>query len=420
MPLRHRILIVNFTLLAIAALSTATFGDELPTASPDDVGMSAVKLKAVDTAMEEMIKAKRIAGGIVIVARNGKVCLFNAYGQRDIEAKLPMQKDTIVRIYSMTKAIATAAAMTLVDEGKLSVDDPVSKYVPELKDVRVYDGKELVKPKRAMTVADLMRHTAGYTYGDGNDAIKAAYRKHSPLGAKNLDDMAKRLANVPLAFQPGDEWIYGISIDVLGLVIERASGEKLDKFLKKRIYKPLRMKDTGFYCPKKKHDRFAALYKLDKGNLERFDQPGSGRSFDEPRTLLSAGGGLVSTARDYMHFLIMIRNGGELFGRRILKAETVKQMTNNQLSDKAFPIGFDSQVRDGVGFGFGFAVCVNKSKFDAARPVGEFGWGGAASTHFWVSPKDDLIVVTLEQRMPYSFDTEFKLKPLIYGAIEKR
>lgn len=407
-------------LLLFAALlvgqPTRLHANELPMAKPGQVGMSGAKLKAVDVAMAKLIEDGKIAGGVVIVAHNGKVCLFNAYGQRDTKPNVPMQKDTIFRIFSMTKAIATAAAMTLVDEGKMNVNDPVAKFIPELKNVMVHDGTKLVKPKRPITIADLMRHTAGYSYGSGNKAVREAYQKHSPRGAVDLEAMAERLSHIPLAYQPGDEWIYSISIDVLGLVIERASGQKLDKFLEQRIFVPLDMKDTGFHCPKEKHDRFAALFNLKDGKLQRSDNP----QFSEPVTLFSAGGGLVSTARDYMHFLMMIRNGGTLFGKRILKAETVKLMTANQLPERAFPIGFGKQVRDGVGFGFGFAVCVNKSKFDAARPVGEFGWGGAASTHYWGSPKDDLIVVTLEQRRPYSFDTEFTLKPLIYDAIKNR
>ena len=231
--------------------------------------------------------------------------------------------------------------------------------------------------------------------------------------------MGERLADVPLAFQPGEDWIYGISIDVLGRVIEVASGQPLDKFLKQRIFKPLDMKDTGFFVPKKKHDRFAQIYDYDKeGNRSIGDNEGH-RDFSKPRKFLSGGGGLVSTARDYLRFLMMIQQGGTLDGKRIVSEKSVQLMTNSQLPKEVPHIYFGDQQRVGVGFGFGFSVREKMSDWDPAGRVGEYGWGGLASTHYWVSPKDELIVITLEQSMPYSFTTEFAVKALIYDAIEE-
>ncbi len=392
---------------------------ELPSATPSEVGLSGSKLAAADAAMEQLVADKKIVGGVVAVVKHGKVCMLNAYGQRDTVPAAPMQTDTVFRIYSMSKAIVTAAALTLVDEGTLSLDDPLTKYVPELEALHVQVGEERVPLARPITIADLMLHTAGFSYGMGDDAVDQIFNKHLPLEAENLDGMAQRLAQVPLRSQPGDQWFYSVSIDVLGLVIERASGQPLDVFLKKRIFDPLDMKDTGFYCPAEKHDRFAALYYTEDEGLTRQNGSTGGNLFDKPTTMFSGGGGLVCTARDYLHFLVMISNDGELFGHRVLKPETVTLMTTDQLPPTAFPIGFGNP-HPGVGFGYGFSVRVAHDPDDRHRPVGEYGWSGAASTHYWVSPADDLIVITLEQRRPFTLETMGELKPLIYDAVVAR
>jgi CubicO group peptidase (beta-lactamase class C family) len=413
----HHRLAAILMFLCVWAPSTV-HAAELPSASPSEVGMSDSKLAAVDAAMEQLVADKKIAGGVVAVVRHGKVCLLNAYGQRDLAPDAPMQTDTVFRIYSMSKAIVTAAALTLVDEGRLSLDDPLTKYVPELEGLRVLEGEERVPLARPITIADLMRHTAGMSYGMGDDAVDQIYLQHQPLDAENLDGMAQRLANVPLRNQPGAKWVYSVSIDVLGLVIERVSGQPLDVYLKERIFEPLDMKDTGFYCPAGKHGRFAALYNQSEDGLTLSDGL-FGMHFDQSTTMFSGGGGLVSTARDYLHFLVMIQNGGELFGNRVLKPETVALMTSNQLPPAAFPIGFGTPQK-GVGFGYGFSVRVDPDPEDPHRPVGEYGWSGAASTHYWVSPTDDLIVVTLEQRRPFTTETMGVIKPLVYDAVVER
>ena len=406
--------VMAFLVLLVGAVFARAV--ELPIVKPSDAGMSAQKLGQVNEIMTGLIDKKKIAGGVVIVVRDGKVCFFNAYGQRHREANLPMEKNTIFRIYSMSKAITTAAAMQLYEKGKLKPEDPISKFIPEVKAAKVYDGKQLVAANREVTIADLMRHTSGYTYGKGGAGpIGKAYRNAPPLASTNLEEMAKRLKGIPLAYQPGDKWIYSMSIDILGLVIERASGQKLDAYLLEHIFQPLDMKDTFFQVPQAKVNRFAANYGA-RGKL--IDLPSTSK-YVKKVTFFSGGGGLCSTARDYAHFLTMLQNNGELFGKRILKTSTVKLMGTNQLSQKAFPIGFGSQKRDGVGFGYGFAVTVSKSKFDKHRPIGELGWGGAASTHYWMSPKHKLFVVTLEQRMPYTFETETLVKPVVYGATVK-
>jgi CubicO group peptidase (beta-lactamase class C family) len=288
-----------------------------------------------------------------------------------------------------------------------------------MKGLQVYSPEGPRAPARPPTVKDLMLHTAGFTYGNADRPVGKQYQEKKLMEAAGLDEMMKRLAAIPLAFEPGKDWVYSYSIDVLGAVIERASGMKLDRFLEERLFRPLDMKDTGFHVPPEKADRFATLYtRTDKGLTADY---GSQREkYLKPPGILSGGGGLVGTARDYMRFLMMVEAGGELHGRRILAPETVRLMTTNQLPKEAFPIYFGKQVRHGTGFGLGFSVRTADTEWDPQARLGEYGWGGAASTHYWVSPRDRIIVVTMEQTFPYSFDTEFAVKGLIYDALVGR
>jgi CubicO group peptidase (beta-lactamase class C family) len=237
------------------------------------------------------------------------------------------------------------------------------------------------------------------------------------MESTNLAEMAEKLSQVPLAFDPGTDWAYGVGIDVLGRVIEVASGKSLDVFLDKTIFKPLNMIDTAFSVSPQKIGRFAANYSRTNG-LTVIDAPAESK-YAKHVTFFSGGGGLVSTARDYMRFLSMIERGGTLDGHRILRSRTVNLMTSNQLPEKAFPIYFGKEKRYGTGFGLGFSVRTEITGWDPAGHVGEYGWGGAASTHYWISPADKLIVVTLEQIMPYQWDTEFGVKKIIYDAVQK-
>jgi CubicO group peptidase (beta-lactamase class C family) len=416
---RLRELKAGCLLVVIGSISGSLLAaSEVPVVAPAEAGFSAAKLADVDTFMERQVADKKIAGGVVIASHDGKIGLFHAYGRMDIEANKPARPDTIFRIYSMSKAITTAAALKLVDAGKIGVDDPVSKYIPSFAELKVAAPAGLRAPTRVMTVRDLMLHTAGLTYGAGPDALKEAYGRLKPLESTDLKEMAAKLAQVPLAFDPGTDWTYSVSIDVLGRVIEVASGDTLDVFLRKTIFEPLDMPDTAFSVPAEKLSRFAANYARSAGGFNVIDAPAKSR-FAQKVTFFSGGGGLVSTARDYLRFLTMVQNGGELDGHRVLRRETVTLMTTNQLPSAAFPIHFDKVRRPGLGFGFGFSVRTERSKFDLAAPVGEYGWGGAASTHYWVSPSDKLIVVTLEQIMPYQGDTEIGLKRIIYDAIKR-
>lgn len=407
---------IAFQLCLIASVATA---GELPVAKPEDVGMSAEKLAKVNATMDGLIKEKKLAGGAVMIARRGKIVHLQSHGLMDIEANKPFRDDAIVRIYSMSKSITTVAALQLCEAGKLGLDDPVSKHLPEMKDCKVQGKDGPFVPQHEMTVRDLMRHTSGLSYGgSGNEISDKRFKEEKVLDPNStLADMATKLGRVPLVFEPGKDWHYGVSTDVLGRVIEEAAKKSLDEYLDQKIFKPLDMKDSGFFVPDEKLERFAANYTSDgKGKLTLLDAPEKSTYRKSPK-LLSGGGGLVSTARDYMRFLMMVARGGELDGVRILSDKSVQLMTTNQLSESVGWIKFGGQVREGVGFSLGFSVRVKSSAWDPQGRIGEYGWGGAASTHYWTSPKDDLIVITLEQTMPYSFLTEFAVKGLIYDAV---
>ncbi len=350
----------------------------------------------------------------------------DALGLRDIDGKKPMQEDTIFRIYSMTKPVASTALMMLHDESKIELDAPASKYLPELKGLKVFvkstaDGPELEDAKREVTVRDLLRHTSGLDvrFAFGSTPVDQMYQKAGVLNpAGTLADMTKKLGEIPLLYQPGTKWNYSVSVDVLGRIVEVVSGKPFDAFVDERICRPLDMHDTGFYVPAEKLERFATNYgPKDGGGLTAIDSPETSAYRKQPVLLSGGGGGLVSTARDYARFCQMFVNGGELNGKRLLKAETVQMMIRNQLPESAIPIALLGLKLDGIGFGLGFSVRVSKTPFVSARALGEYGWSGAASTHFWIAPKDELIVIVLQQYMPFSPILELTVKPLVYDAI---
>jgi CubicO group peptidase (beta-lactamase class C family) len=415
---------LSLYLTTFLSLSTALTGrGELPQAKPEDVGMSAEKLSRVVPVMQKFVDEKKVAGAVTIVTKNGKIVLCEAVGQQDIDADQPMRVDSIFRIYSMTKPITSVAAMILVEEGKLGLDDPVSKHLPEFKDLKVFagvkDGElQLEDPKSEATVRDLLRHTSGLTYGFfGNTEVDQRYRSADVLSPKGtIADTVTKLGKLPLLYQPGTRFNYSVSTDVLGRLVEVASGKKFDEFLEDKIFTPLQMSDTGFYVPPEKIGRFAVNYgpTTDEG-LRVVDLP-KDSSFSRKPTFLSGGGGLVSTAGDYIRFCQMLLNKGELEGKRLLRAESVEVMTRNQLPDSAYPLELNGK-REGVGFGLGFSVVVEKTAYTSVNQVGEYGWGGAASTHFWISPQDNLAVVALTQLMPFTFQMEHAVKPVIYEAI---
>jgi CubicO group peptidase (beta-lactamase class C family) len=362
------------------------------------------------------------AGVVVLVARHGKVAYLESFGKMNVEAGKPMEQEAIFRIYSMTKPITTVAALMLFEEGKFKLDDAVSKYLPEFKGLRVYagNGDQTLKAKQEMTVRDLMRHTSGLTYGmpNGSPVDKLYIANKIEDSNDTLADMVSKLGKLPLQYQPGARFHYSVSTDVLGRVVEVLSKKPLDEFLRDRIFQPLDMRDTGFLVSEEKLDRFTTSYRPGgKGTLTVIDAPATSR-YRNRRKFLSGGGGLLSTARDYARFCQMLLNGGSLQGIRLLRPETVRQMTANQLPAEALPMNLGGFPLPGLGFGLGVSVRLNTNSSKPDPAAGEYGWSGAASTYFWVAPKSELLVIVLQQVEPFSLGLQLALKPVIYAAID--
>jgi CubicO group peptidase (beta-lactamase class C family) len=391
----------------------------LPVGKPEDVGMSSETLARIDPAVENLIEKKRLAGGSIIVLRKGHIVYQKQFGLANRTEKKNVKKDTLFRIYSMTKGITSAAAMMLFNEGKLDLDDPISKHLPEFKNLTVWKKNgNPVPAKPAPTIRDLLRHTAGFSYGWSRHPVDAFYKKAQPLNRnKSLAEMIQAIANAPLLYQPGTQWVYGINTDILARVVEVASGKTFENFLQSRFFTPLGMPDTGFHVPAEKAHRLADVFGGGAGLLVT-TEPGKDSQFLQQPAHQSGGGGLVSTINDYARFLQMIANGGIFQGKRYLKEETVKLMTTNQLPDQIPAISL-GETRHGTGFGLGFSVRTASDKRWAPDSViGEYGWGGMASTHYWISPKHDLIVVTMEQTLPYNWNLEQAVKPIVYQALK--
>ena len=415
-------------------MNTAALNSNL-SAVPHEAGLSADRLACISATAQAFIDDRQLAGAVTVVARRGRIAHLEAYGMMDIEANKPMQKDTIFRIYSMTKPIAAAAVMILCEEGKLQLDAPVSVYLPELEGLKVAAAADaetltLIKADRDMTVQDLMRHTSGLPgaarYMAGQTAVDKRYREVGLhlLHECNLQEMVERLGRIPLVYQPGTKWHYSIAADVLGRLIEVVSGQPFDVFLTERIFKPLGMVDTRFYVPAEKIDRLAGMYgPTPESGLQVIDAPEGGTgnvsetSFRKKPKFLSAGGGLVSTAADFARFCLMLSGRGTLAGKRLMKAASVELMTRNHLPEHLIPLDKKPDKRyAGLGFGLGVSVRVQQTDWVPASEVGEYGWIGGASTEFWISPRDELVVITLAQHIPFSELSE-RVKPLVYDAI---
>lgn len=380
-----------------AALScAAASAQSLPMAAkPEDVGFSSKRLETAKTVFKGDVDAKRIPGAVLLIARNGKIAFYDAVGYQDRTAQTPMKKDSIFRVASMSKPITTVAAMILAEENKIDLAAPVTQYLPEFKDVKV--GPEGVPPKRPMTVQDLMRHTSGLTYGlFGNSPVDQMYRKADIFNAKSLEQMVKTIATMPLLHQPGEFWEYSVSTDVLGRVVEVASGMDLDTFVQEHITGPLKMPDTGFWV------KPAALSRLAKP-----DGPPNAAFEDATKkpNVFSGGGGMLSTASDYARFCQMLLNGGELEGVRILSPKTIALMTSDQLAanvERHTPVAaaigpFGPVPEMGTSFGLGFAIRVDPGRNPMPGSVGDFSWGGITGTLFWVDPQTKLVAVLMAQ-----------------------
>ena len=419
---RRFILYWAFIVLAVGVCGCEARG----TAPARSVGLSEEGLARITALMQENVDKQRIGGAVAAVARHGKLAYLECVGKADIEADVDMRADAIFRIASMSKPITSVAALILYDQGKIKLDDPVSKYIPEFKEPMVLRrGQKMdqaTRAKREITIKDLLTHTSGLTF-QWDAHLGPLYREagitHGVIGDDGiLAEKMKRLGRIPLLHEPGEAWTYGLSVDVLGRVVEVASGKSLKQFLDEQIFVPLGMKDTSFFVPDDKLRRLAVAYApLPGGALKRLDgevvtEGPFSYCADHPykgsRTYYSGGGGLCSTVGDYLRFCQMLLNGGELDGTRILKEATVTMMTSDQVG----------QLKQGEGFGLGVSVVRNSQEAGGLDCVGAFGWGGFWYTIFFVDPGKDLIAICMAQIHPDGEATLNKrFKNLVYGAL---
>ncbi len=370
---------------------------------------------------QDYVDEGRIAGAVGMVLRHGKLAYVDAWGMRDITAGDTMEEDDLFKICSMSKPVTSVAVMTLYEEGLFFLSDPIGRYLPELANLRVANlaeasaGQEIPteRARRPVTIHDLLRHTSGFTYGDlSNTVVDGVYREQEILYQPTLEDMVARLGEIPLVYQPGTQWHYSVSADVLGRLVEVLSGQTFDAFLRERIFGPLGMADTGFLVPGSKRDRVAPTYGHSGPDLTL--GPGDTSICALPPTLFSGGAGLVSTAQDYARFAQMLLNGGELDGARILGRKTIELMTVDHL-EEGMPTGF---LSPGWSFGLGFTVKTEAGMDGLPSSVGEYNWIGIQGTSFWVDPEEDLVGVFMVQIRP-NRDITFRdqFKRLVYQAL---
>ena len=405
--------------LACSPGALDTQAGEIPTSPPEQVGLSQQRLDRITQSMQNDVDLGHLPGSIGVIARRGQVAYWETVGQADMEAGKPMADDAIFRIYSMTKPIVGVALMTLYEDGLFQLGDPVRQHIPELGGLKVLEGDALVDADREMTVQDLMRHTAGLTYGlFGDSRVDTMYNDAGVLtDNESVAHFVSKLSKLPLKHQPGSAWEYSVSVDVQGRLIEVLSGTDLASFLAARLFGPLDMRDTAFTVPVEKKDRFVQMYSQteDGGGLEPSPAGRSARYYDYDSKWYSGGGGLVSTTRDYLRFCQMLLNGGELGGVRILSRKTVDLMTRDHVRG----IRRASQtLRPGYGFGLDFAVHIDRSRSGINGSLGEYNWGGLAGTSFWIDPVEEMVGLYMIQMLPPRFDdSRTRFKRLAYSAI---
>ncbi len=416
-----------------AQKASAKSSDATAAAKPESLGFSSERLGRVHAQMQQEVDQKQLAGVVTLLARHGKVAEVRAYGKKDLASGAPMTTDTIFRIFSMTKPVTGAAMMMLYEEGKWLPKDPISKYIPEFAHLKVFKGVDangkmiLEDPVHPPTMEELMTHTAGFTYGVfGDGPVDKLYQSTGVMRSKSLQDMIDKLANIPLLYQPGSRWVYSVSMDIQGYIIEKLTGQTFPDFLQKRLFGPLGMKDTAFFVSKEKWNRFATLY-VDGPNRDIIPGPanaGLGTDFTSQPTMPSGGGGLTSTARDYLRFAQMLLNGGELDGVRILSPSSVQLMSTNHLAPSLmtgeFSIG-PEVIRPGMGWGYDCAVFNDPAIANEPVGKGTYFWFGAADTWFWIDPTNDLIFIGMTQRMfgGTAPDVEAISHPTVYQALVK-
>lgn len=405
-------------MMVVLVVASAVAGD-LADAPASEAGMSAERLDRITQMSQRYTAEGKLAGVATLVARDGKIVHFEAVGQRGVADDRPMTKDALLRIYSMSKPITAVAAMMLYEEGKFALSDPVEKFVPELADLDVLVDGELVPAERTMTMRHLLTHTAGLSYGfNPRDPVDQKYGEVQPLRAKDLDEFAERLGTLPLVFEPGERWHYSVAVDVTGLIVQRLSGMSFDAFLAERVFAPLGMEDTFFNVPKDKLDRLLPNHRWNREEqrLAQIERP------YQDTELFSGGGGLVSSTMDYLRFAEMVRRGGELDGARILSPKTVQFMTANHLPATLTGSGSGENPgkrsgSESFGFGLGFGINTSPIANGILGSVGEYNWGGAAGTVFWVDPVEEMVVVGMIQLMGSPWPLRRELHVLANQAI---
>ena len=403
----------------------------LKVVSPASVGLDGKVMGNIrDYLKEQYVEPGKYVGTLTLVARKGEIAYLDALGFMDRENKKAMQEDAIFSIYSMSKPITSIALMQLYEKSLFRLDDPIHWHIPSWRNLRVYESGLYPnfltsRPKRHMTIRDLLSHMSGLTYDFMlRTNVDAAYRKTKLQATGDLQAMIDTLAQLPLEFSPGDQWNYSVSTDVCGYLVEHFSGMKLDKYFQKHIFDPLGMEDTGFSCAKEKVDRLASLYEQHPKKGPVLVDPGGAKTARvKKRKMLSGGGGLLSTMSDYYRFCSMLLNQGELEGTRIIGRKTLAMMASNHLPDnkdltEMSQSAFSETTYQGVGFGLGFSVILDPVKTQSLTDIGEYGWGGAASTVFWVNPKEELVVIFLTQLLPSStYQVRRELRSLVYSSL---
>jgi CubicO group peptidase (beta-lactamase class C family) len=404
-----------------------------PTIDPTEVGVDPSRLAAIDRITHDYVDSGRFPCVQFLLARRGHIVHHDVYGHADVDDQRPLRDDTIFRVYSMTKPVTSVALMMLYEEGRILLEDPVSRYLPSFAGARVFASGnenrfETREADREMTVHDVLTHTSGLTYGfQHQHAVDAIYRSHN-LGdftpnMRSLSENMELLGSLPLMFSPGSRWCYSMGTDVCGAIVEVVSGQTLDEFFEERIFAPLGMVDTAFWVDgDDRRDRFSTNYLFFGGNtsvMDKWDRS----SYLKPPAMLSGGGGLVSTMTDYHRFTEMLANGGELDGVRLLSNRTVRFMTTNHLpGDQTLngmgQVGFAEGVMEGLGFGLGFSVNMSPASNGALGSVGDYGWGGAASTVFSVDPAEELIFILMTQLLPSStYPIRRQLRATVYQTL---
>ena len=393
---------------------------------PEEVGLDSSVLKNIRTYLDDTyVKDGKYVGTLTLVARKGEIAYLDSLGFMDRENERPMQEDAIFRIYSMTKSVTSIAVMQLLEKSKFRLDDPVHWYIPQFKDIGVYQAGVYPnfltsKPERDMSIKDLLTHMSGLTYNFMyRTNVDAAHRSSDLMRSESLEEFVNTLSKLPLEFSPGKKWNYSVSTDVLGYLVEQVSGQSLDEYFKKNIFEPLGMEDTDFECPDDKLSRLASLYE--------YNQSGKPKLMKVPSLdvkMMSGGGGLFSTMSDYYKFASMLLNQGEMNGERIIGRKTLQYMTSNHLPNgkdltEMSESAFSETPYAGVGFGLGFSVMLDPLKSQTLSDIGEFGWGGMASTVFFINPKEDMLVIFLTQLVPSStYQVRRELRSLVYSALK--